>query len=137
MKYLIILKIYLITTFQVFANEADYAIEFGLVLQNEYGETTGFEKTTDIPINRSGEHSLYGLVLTSNSQEDFTLGSVHILPSETIKVSKIMGRTMTINTKGAIFMKTQAGDTPGNYEMEIYINGLLYKTIKYRLIANI
>ncbi len=118
----------------IMATEIDYKLEFGLVLHNEYGEPVGFKETTTIPINTQGKDSLYGVVISQKSAENFTVGSIHILPEE-VDIQKIMGKTMVINGKGAIFMKTQGSDQPGTYEMEVYINGLLYKTIQYKLLA--
>lgn len=137
MKYLMIYINVLFLSFSVHSVEVDYLLEFGLVLHNQHGEAIGFKETTAIPIDNSGENSLYGLVVSKESAEDFTLGSVHILPKAHNNVHKIMGKTMIINGKGAVFMKTQNNDIPGDYEMEIYINGILYKTINYQLLSTI
>lgn len=119
------------------AMEVEYTLEFGLVLHNENGTPIGFEETNHIPINKSGKKSLYGLIISKDSEENFTLGSVHILPRNPSNTQKIMGKTMVINGKGAVFMKTQKNDTPGDYLMELYIDGVLYKTIKYHLLSDI
>jgi hypothetical protein len=136
MKNLLLITGLILFSLQAVAMEIDYKLEFGLVMHNEYGEPVGFKKTTDIPINMSGKDSLYGVVISKESDENFTVGSIHILPEKTTEVPKIMGKTMVINGKGAIFMKTQGSDTPGTYGMEVYINGLLYKTIQYQLLSS-
>ncbi|MBU2893641.1 hypothetical protein KO495_09950 [Colwellia sp. D2M02] len=135
MKYLLLAISLYLMQLPTWATEIDYKLEFGLVLHNEYGEPIGFKETTTIPINTQGKDSLYGVIISKNSTENFTVGSIHILPEE-IDIEKIMGKTMQINGKGAIFMKTQGSDKPGTYEMEVYINGLLYKTIQYQLLSS-
>lgn len=136
MKNLLLIASLALFSLQAVAMEIDYKLEFGLVMHNEYGEPVGFKQTTDIPINMSGKDSLYGVVISKESDENFTVGSIHILPEKITEVPKIMGKTMVINGKGAIFMKTQGSDTPGTYGMEVYINGLLYKTIQYQLLSS-
>ncbi len=137
MKALILLLILSLVHFSTNTMEIDYNLEFGIVLQNEYGTPIGFKETTYVPINNAGKYSLYGLIISKDSQESFTVGSVHILPDNPSNTEKIMGKTMVINGKGAVFMKTQKDDTPGNYAMELYINGVLYKTIEYQLLTEI
>jgi hypothetical protein len=137
MKYLLLALSLYAATFTVDAMEIDYKLEFGLVLHNDYGEPVGFKETTTIPINTAGKDSLYGVVISQQKDENFTVGSIHVLPDTIADAQKIMGKTMVINGKGAIFMKTQGSDTPGEYEMEVYINGLLYKTIQYQLLSSI
>lgn len=137
MKILIILLSLSLVNLSVNSMEVDYTLEFGVVLHDEYGAPVGFKETTYVPINTSGKNSLYGLIISKDSQENFTLGSVHILPDNPSNTQKIMGKTMVINGKGAVFMKTQKDDTPGDYAMELYINGVLYKTIEYQLLTKI
>jgi hypothetical protein len=137
MKYFTLILSLLTFQFEANAMELDYNLEFGLVLQNDHGEPIGFKQTTSIPINLSGQHSLYGLVISKNSDEEFMVSSVHVLPETVMDNKKIMGKTMLINGKGAVFMKTQQNDVPGNYAMEIYINSVLYRTIKYQLLTSI
>ena len=137
MKTLMLLLSLSLIHFSAYTMEVDYNLEFGIVLQNEYGTPVGFKETTYVPINKSGKNSLYGLIISKDSQENFTVGSVHILPKNPSNTEKIMGKTMVINGKGAVFMKTQKDDTPGNYAMELYINGVLYKTIEYQLLTEI
>ena len=135
MKYIIIIFCYAFTQFTAHSVEIDYQLEFGLVLKDTNGEAIGFKKTTAIPIDTAGENSLYGIVISKDSEENFTVGSVHILPKEHKEINKIMGKVMVINGKGAVFMKTQSNDIPGDYAIEVYINGILFKTIEYKLLA--
>lgn len=134
---------YLLIVFLLFvqltakAVEVDYILEFGVVLHDEYGTAVGFKETTNIPINNLGKNSLYGLIISKDTKENFTVGSVHILPENSSNTKKIMGKSMVINGKGAVFMKTQRNDIPGRYEMELYINGVLHKTINYQLLSEI
>jgi hypothetical protein len=137
MKILILLLSLSFVNFSANSMEVDYTLEFGIVLHDEYGAPVGFKETTYVPINTAGKNSLYGLIISKDSQENFTLGSVHILPDNPSNTQKIMGKTMVINGKGAVFMKTQKDDTPGDYAMELYINGILYKTIEYQLLTQI
>jgi len=137
MKTLILLLSLSLVHFTAKTMEVDYTLEFGIVLHNESGTPIGFKETTNVPINESGKNSLYGLIISKDSQESFTVGSIHILPNNPSNTQKIMGKTMIINGKGAVFMKTQKDDTPGNYAMELYINGVLYKTIEYQLLTEI
>jgi hypothetical protein len=136
MKYLVLILIFCVQV-PVRAVEIDYILEFGVVLHDEFGSAVGFKETTNIPINKLGKNSLYGLIISKDSEESFTIGSVHILPQNPSNTKKIMGKTMVISGKGAVFMKTQRNDVPGNYEMELYINGILYETINYHLISEI
>lgn len=136
MKYLVLFLIFCMQA-PIKAVEVDYTLEFGIVLHDEFGTAVGFKETTNIPINRLGRNSLYGLIISKDSVENFTVGSVHILPKNPSNTKKIMGKTMIISGKGAVFMKTQRNDVPGNYEMELYINGILYETINYYLISEI
>jgi hypothetical protein len=137
MNYSILIIFLFFVQVSTCAVEVDYNLEFGLVLHDEYGTPVGFEETTYIPINKLGKNSLYGLIISKESEENFTIGSVHILPNNPSNTQKIMGKTMVINGKGAVFMKTQRDDMPGDYAMELYINGVLYKTIKYHLLSEI
>lgn len=137
MKMLILLLSLLLVNFTAHSIEVDYTLEFGIVLHDEYGAPVGFKETTSVPINSSGKNSLYGLIISKDTQENFTIGSVHILPNNPSNTQKIMGKTMVINGKGAVFMKTQQDDIPGSYAMELYINGVLYKTIEYQLLTQI
>jgi hypothetical protein len=55
------------------------------------------------------------------------------LPNNLVGVKKILGKSMVVNRKGAVFMKTQKSDLPGTYIMEVYINNILHETIEYQL----
>jgi hypothetical protein len=137
MKNLLILLCFLLFPLTTFALEVDFTLEFGIVEHDEYGTPIGFIETTHIPINTSGKNSLYGLIISKNSEENFTVGSVHILPENPSNAEKIMGKSMVINGKGAVFMRTQKNDIPGKYAMELYIDGVLYETIEYKLLSSI
>ena len=135
MKYLLIIILSaLLSIGKTNASEAEYLFEFGLVKYDEQGNPIEFEATKKIPIAMSGENILYGMVVTTAKESPFTLGSIHVLPTDAKKTTKIMGKTMKIEKKGAVFMKTNERDIPGNYQMEIYIDGLLLKTVEYQLI---
>jgi len=129
----------LITTYsvQIFALNNDFKLEFGIVMQDEYGNPIDFKETKIIPIVTKNEPTLFGLIVTHNSQNAFTLGSVHVLPDKLNGLKKIQGNIMTIEHKGAVFMRTSNSDLPGKYTMEIYINSILYKTIEYKLVMAI
>lgn len=132
MKYLIICLL-LLVQLPLQASEVDYKLEFGLVLHDENGEPIGFKETKNIPIQNKGKNSLYGLVISNDDKENFVIGSVHTLPNNLVGVKKILGKSMVVNQKGAVFMKTQKNDLPGTYIMEIYINNILHETIEYQL----
>jgi len=135
MKYLLIIILYTaLLNNPVNAAEGDYLFEFGLVKYNQNGDPIDFEITKKIPIAQKGENIMYGMVITTEKDGTFTLGSVHVLPTKENEATKIMGKTMRIEKKGAVFMKTNEQDLPGNYQMEIYIDGLLLKTVDYQLI---
>ena len=124
--------------FPTFSEPVDYQLDFGVIIQNSTGEPVGFEKTTKIPIKNNGSTSLYGVVVTCPDPQQFTLNSVHILPkqSEESVPQKIMGKPMLIQSRGAIFMRTESSDLPGNYVMEVYINNKLHDTVEYQLLAS-
>lgn len=116
----------------------NFEFNFGLVLHNDSGEPVGFMSTEEIPITKAGQTSMYGLVVTGLTEEQFTLSSVHVLPKGEQQQNnpKIMGKAMLIKKRGAIFMRTDYHDQPGNYQMEIYIDNVLLKTIDYQLLNN-
>jgi len=118
-----------------FCQAATYNLDFGLVLHDDNGEPVGFEKTQAIPLKRNGHPSLYGLVITNDDNEPFTLSSVHIVPSdeENSQPDKFLGKPMYVQKRGAIFMRTDTHDKPGVYQMEVYLNNALYQTITYEL----
>lgn len=118
----------------LYANE--YELDFGVVLHNDVGEPVGFQKTTQIPIENNGQASLYGLVVTSAEDKQFSLNSVHVLPTVTkeLMAEKIIGKDMFIQKRGAIFMRTDLKDQPGLYKIEVYIDNKLYEVIQYELV---
>lgn len=135
MKYLLIIILCtLLSSNPSHASEDDFLFEFGLVKYNQNGDPVEFEITKQIPIAKKGENIMYGMVVTTAKDGTFTLGSIHVLPTKENEATKIMGKTMRIEKKGAVFMKTNEQDLPGNYQMEIYIDGLLLKTVDYQLI---
>ena len=115
-----------------------FEFNFGLVLHNNSGEPVGFMTTKDIPIVEAGQTSMYGLVVTGLTDEQFILSSIHVLPKnqEHDNHHKIMGKAMRIEKRGAIFMRTDYHDLPGHYKMEVYIDNVLLKTIDYQLFSN-
>lgn len=125
--------------FPVVANNINYQVDFGVIIQSDTGEPVGFEKTKKIPIISQGQTSLYGLVVTSPENNEFTLNSVHTLPKEEMDNSeqKIMGKPMLIQKRGAIFLRTDTDDTPGLYSIEIYIDNKLHNVIQYELVSHI
>lgn len=112
----------------------EYKLDFGLIIQNDIGEPVGFEKTNEIPIWYQGRTSLYGLVVTSPENDDFTLSSIHTLPEAMNQQTKIMGKPMIVQKRGAIFLRTDFDDTPGEYVMEVFIDNKLHQTIRYVLL---
>ena len=125
--------------FPVVANNINYQVDFGVIIQNDTGEPIGFEKTNKIPIITQGQTSLYGLVVTSPENEEFTLNSVHTLPQLEINTQeqKIMGKPMLIQKRGAILLRTDTDDAPGLYSIEVYIDNKLHNVIKYELVSHI
>lgn len=117
------------------ATNNNFVFDFGVIRHNDVGEPIAFEKTTQIPIVNGVETTLYGLVVTSEDDEQFNLNSVHIVPiqNETGGLKKVMGKAMVIKKRGAIFMRTDFDDLPGDYQMEIYIDNELRHTINYQL----
>lgn len=113
----------------------NFVFDFGVIRHNDVGEPIAFEKTTQIPIVNGVETTLYGLVVTSEDDEQFNLNSVHIVPiqNEMGGLKKVMGKAMVIKKRGAIFMRTDFDDLPGDYQMEIYIDNELRHTINYQL----
>lgn len=120
--------------YPLYASNIEYKLDFGLIIQNEMGEPVGFEKTHKIPIFYQGKTSLYGLVVTSPESDDFILSSIHKLPIQDNQQTKIMGKPMIVQKRGAIFLKTDFDDTPGEYVMEVYIDNKLHQTINYVLL---
>lgn len=117
------------------ATASNFSFDFGVIRHNDVGEPIAFEKTTQIPIANGVETTLYGLVVTSDDDEQFNLNSVHIVPiqNERGNLKKVMGKAMVIKKRGAIFMRTDFDDLPGDYQMEIYIDNELRHTINYQL----
>jgi len=129
--------IVLVLSGYVYAAEDEFTLNFGRIIHNKVGEPIGFEKTTRIPISMNGESTLYGLVVTSPEDEEFTLNSIHILPPDPVNLTskKLIGKAMIIQKRGAIFMRASFSDTPGIYNMEVYINNELHQSIQYELFA--
>ncbi len=121
--------------FPIAAASIDYTLDFGVIIHNDMGEPIGFEKTKKIPIIRSGQSSLYGLVITSPNENEFLLNSVHILPNDDGQKipHKMIGKAMIIQKRGAVLLRTDTLDIPGEYAMEIYIDNKLHQTINYEL----
>jgi len=137
MKLLKILTIllFVIQTHLATAN-TEFIYDFGVIIHNDLGEPIGFEKTTQIPIVNSGQSSLFGLVVTSPNDNQFLLNSVHVLPEDASQniPQKMMGKAMLIQKRGAVLLRTNVLDMPGEYSMEIYIDNKLLKTINYELV---
>lgn len=124
--------------FPVVASNVNFQMDFGIIIHNDSGEPIGFERTQTIPIHNNGKPSLYGLVVTSPEEEQFVLSSVHQFPdnNETDSNNKIMGKPMLIQKRGAILLRTEQTDSPGSYQMEVYIDNKLHHTISYELVDN-
>lgn len=122
--------------FPLAAANIDYMLDFGVVIHNDVGEPIGFEKTKQIPIARKGQPSLYGVIVTSPNKNEFLLNSIHILPQENNEEvdAKIIGKSMIIQKRGAILMRTNTEDVPGEYTMEIYIDSKLHHVFNYELV---
>lgn len=136
---IIILSLVLLLSSVVSASpESHFVFDFGVIRHNDVGEPIAFEKTTQIPIVNGVETTLYGLVVTSGSNEKFNLNSVHIVPIKNAAggLKKVLGKAMVIQKRGAIFMRTDFDDLPGDYQMEIYIDNELHHTISYQLADN-
>lgn len=116
-------------------NAEEITFEFGQVTVDENAEPVGFEKTLSIPITKQGKNVMYGLIVKSSSDRVFSLDSVHTLPTLTTRTTKLIGKTINVKTQAAIFLRTQSNDIPGEYLMEVFIDGTLQKTFKYELIA--
>lgn len=134
----IIVSFIMLTSIANASTGSNFVFDFGVVRHNDVGEPIAFEKTTDIPIVNGVETTLYGLVVTSASNETFNLNSVHIVPIQNKNgdLKKVMGKAMIIQKRGAIFMRTDYDDLPGDYQIEIYIDNELHNTISYRLADN-
>lgn len=122
--------------FPIAAADIDYTLDFGVIIHNDIGEPIGFEKTKQIPILHKGQSSLYGLVITSPENREFLLNSVHVFPEQrdADSTKKMMGKSMLIQKRGAILLRTDTEDQPGEYAMEIYIDRKLHQVINYELI---
>jgi len=122
--------------FPIAAADIDYTLDFGVIIHNDIGEPIGFEKTKQIPILHKGQSSLYGLVITSPENREFLLNSVHVFPeqNDADNMKKMMGKSMLIQKRGAILLRTDTEDQPGEYAMEIYIDSKLHQVINYELI---
>lgn len=129
--------IFLLIQFNTKAENINYALDFGLIIHNDIGEPVGFEKTTQIPILEAGNSSLYGVVVTSPDNNEFILNSIHILPAVEANniANKVIGKSMIIQKRGAILLRTDTNDQPGRYAMEIYIDSKLHQTLNYELIT--
>jgi hypothetical protein len=134
-KFLVI--ILALIQFPSYATSIEYTLDFGRIIHNEIGEPIGFEKTNQIPILKDGESSLYGLVITSPETTEFLLNSIHIFPKSSVTNTnnKMMGKPMLVQKRGAILLRTDTGDEPGKYAMEIYIDSKLHQVISYELIS--
>jgi hypothetical protein len=130
------LIIFILISFQALADDNIYKLDFGRVIHNDVGEPVGFEKTNKIPMPIQGDSTLYGLVVTSPEDEKFTLNSIHVLPLDPVNLEakKLIGKSMIIQKRGAIFMRATIDDIPGIYNMEIYINNTLHSSIEYELV---
>ena len=133
MKYLMFVLI--LVSSNAFADTIDtLEFQFGRVLFNENQEAIGFEKTDQIPIKWQGVNVMYGLLVISQTDEVFTLDSVHTIPTAGEESFKVIGKSINMKHKAAIFMKTQQDDIVGDYTMEVFIDGRLIRTINYQLI---
>lgn len=116
-------------------SETEIEVHFGVVLKNDNGEPVGFRETTKIPRSAETSTALYGVVVTSTSQEPLTLGAVHIIPkSNEALPEKIMGKPMLVVGRGAIFLEANEDDPSGEYVVEVYINHRLYTSISYEIV---
>lgn len=124
--------------FPAMSTTVDYTLDFGVIIQSDTGEPIGFEKTRQIPINHFGKPSLYGLVVTSEKNAEFSLNSVHVLPpqEDSDVQAKVLGKPMYVQNRGAIFLRTEQNDEPGDYSIEIYIDNKLYQVINYQLTSS-
>lgn len=132
---IIMLSVALLSNVALASSNSGFIFDFGVVRHNDVGEPIAFEKTTEIPIVNGVETTLYGLIVTSAGNEQFNLNSVHIVPiqNKSGDLKKVMGKAMIIQKRGAIFMRTDFDDLPGDYQMEIYIDNELHHTINYKL----
>ena len=131
----IILSLVLFSSIASATPNSQFVFDFGVIRHNDVGEPVAFEKTTQIPIVNGVKTTLYGLVVTSAGDEQFNLNSVHVVPvqNKNGELKKVMGKTMVIRKRGAIFMRTDFDDLPGDYQMEVYIDNELHHTISYQL----
>lgn len=135
MKFFIKLLSLMLLQLSLNSAAGEITFEFGQVKVDENSEPVGFEKTLSIPISNDGKNVMYGLIVTSSSDRSFSLDSVHTLPTLTKETTKLIGKTINVKTQAAIFLRTQSGDIPGDYMMEVFIDGTLKKTFKYQLTA--
>ena len=117
------------------AAQDTYTVNFGVILKNDMGEPVGFEETTAIPVGKANTKTLYGIVVTRNDEQPFTLGTVHVIPTLDSNVTtKVMGKPMQSTNRGAVFLQSDEYDIPGDYAMEVYLDNQLLTTISYQLI---
>ena len=110
-------------------------LDFGIVLKNQAGEPIGFELTNTIPIQKKGQPSLYGVVISSTNDQEIIVASVHKTPTAIEgQHNKFLGKPMKVVNRGGIFMKTQVTDLAGEYEIELYFDHTHYQTIRYTLV---
>lgn len=131
----IIAGIILFVSNSALASTERYQFDFGLIIKNDAGEPVGFDSTTQIPLFDKDAESLYGLVVSRSDEEPFVLSAVHIFPEQHgSNNQKVMSKPMNIISRGAIFFQTDDMDILGHYQIEIYIDNLLVKTIDYKLV---
>ncbi|GHG03411.1 hypothetical protein [Thalassotalea marina] len=135
MKYLLFCLTLLSLSVQAFEDDK-LKFEFGRVIFNELQEAIGFEHTEKIPVVLKGANVMYGLLVTSETDEILTLDSVHTIPTKDNKVIKVIGKSINMKHKAAIFLKTENKDVVGDYKMEVFIDGRLIKTFDYQLVSS-
>ena len=132
MRYLFSVALF-VTSLMVQA--AEFEVSFGLVLTNSSGEPIGFKETRQIPLSIEQTPALYGVVVTKQDDDPFVLGAIHVLPSAPeSEANKIMGKPMMVVKRGAMLMRTENTDEPGDYKVEIYLDNRLHQTIDYSVV---
>lgn len=135
LKLVLLLLLFSLTPFCKGNDFSHISFEFGQVIFNEHEEAIDFQFTDEIPILDAGKTVMYGVIVTSDDDQTFTLDSLHTMPTIGENTAKMIGKTINVRKKAAIFLRTQQNDIPGNYTMEIFIDGVLAKTFGYQLIA--